>query len=50
MSVKERIRRCLLIEKMYKLQEYSERLGLEDVSTLNGKNVNNQYRRGERRC
>lgn len=34
MSVKERIRRCLLIEKMYKLKEYSERLGLEDVSTF----------------
>lgn len=50
MSIKERIRRCLVIEKIYKLQEYSQKLGLEDISTLNGKNVNNKYRRGEKQC
>jgi len=50
MSIKERIRRCLVIEKIYKLQEYSEKLGLEDISTLNGKNVNSQYRGGKKLC
>ncbi len=51
MSVEERILTCRLLEKM-KLQEiYSKQLGLEDISTVRGmqlnKNVGN-WKRKER--
>lgn len=36
MSIKERIRLSLLIEKMNKQSSYSKKLGLEDKSTFHG--------------
>ena len=39
MSVKKRIRMCLLIEKMLEQKEFAEQLGMEDVSTFRGKKV-----------
>ena len=50
MSVKERVRMCLLIEKIHKLKEYSERLGLEDVSTWNQKSVDSEEKGGNKAC
>lgn len=50
MSVKERVRMCLLIEKIHKLKEYSERLGLEDVSTFNKKRVDSEEKGGKETC
>ncbi len=41
MPVKQRIRKCLLIEKINKQRDYSEKLGLEDVSTFNKERVDN---------
>ena len=40
MSVEQRIKRCLLLEKMQKNPEYSRKLGLEDRTTFKGKRVN----------
>lgn len=37
MTVKQRIRTCLLLEKMCGQKEYSERLGLENRSRFHGK-------------
>ena len=39
MTVERRIRMSLLAEKMKKQKEYSERLGLEDVSVFHGKDI-----------
>lgn len=39
MNVEERIRTCLLIEKMCEQKEYSERLGLENRSRFHGNNI-----------
>lgn len=47
MTVEQRIRRCLLLEKMQKNKAYSEKLGLEDISTFKGKRVNEKE---EHRC
>ncbi len=49
MSVKERIRMCILIEKIYKLKVYSEKLGLEDVSTFHKERVNCEIG-GRKKC
>lgn len=40
MSVEQRVRRCLLLEKMKKDPEYSRKLGLEDRTVFKGKRVN----------
>jgi len=39
MSVEERIRTCLLIEKMRGQKNYCERLGLENISRFHGKKI-----------
>lgn len=37
MTIEERIRTCMLIEKMVEQKEYSERLGLENRTRFHGK-------------
>lgn len=37
MPIEQRIRMCLLIERMHEYKTYSERLGLVDVSKFHGK-------------
>lgn len=39
MTVEQRIRMCLLIEKIYKQKEYSEKIGLEDISKFHGERI-----------
>ena len=39
MTIEERIRTCMLIEKMFEQKEYSERLGLENRSRFHGKAI-----------
>lgn len=39
MSVEERIRISILLEKMSRQKEYSDKLGLEDISMLYGKRI-----------
>ena len=39
MTIEERIRTCMLIEKMFEHKEYSERLGLENRSRFHGKTI-----------
>ena len=39
MSIRERIRLCILIEKMNEQKAYSEKLGLENKSTFHGKRI-----------
>ena len=39
MTIEERIRTCMLIEKMFEQKEYSERLGLENRSRFRGKTI-----------
>ena len=39
MTIGQRIRTCLLIEKMYEQKDYSEKLGLENRSRFHGKNI-----------
>lgn len=46
MSVEERIRRSLLIEKMMRQKAYSKVLGLIDKSTFHGE----QIQKEEKRC
>ena len=46
MSVEQRIRLSLLLEKMNEQQTYSEKLGLEDRSLFRGKEV----RKEEKKC
>lgn len=40
MGVEQRIKTCRLLEKMKMQEAYSKRLGLEDVSTVHGKQIN----------
>ena len=40
MTVEQRIKRCLLAEKMQEQEAYSKKLGLTDVSRFNGKRIN----------
>lgn len=42
MTVKERIRLSILIEKMNGQKEYSKKLGLEDVSKLHGERIHRE--------
>ena len=39
MPTEQRIRLCLLIEKIYEHREFSEKLGLEDKTTFRGQYV-----------
>ena len=39
MTVEQRIKRCLLIEKMHAKKEYSQKLGLEDKSKFHGSRI-----------
>lgn len=39
MEVSIRIQTCLLLEKMHKQKEYSQRLGVKDRSTYRGKEI-----------
>ena len=39
MTIEERIRTCMLIEKMCEQKEYSERLGLENRSRIKRKSI-----------
>ena len=39
MMIEQRIRACLLLEKMYEQKEYSERLGIENRSRFHGKTI-----------
>ena len=48
MPVEQRIRLCLLIEKMNENKEYSEMLGLEDKTTFHGEWIHGEE--GERIC
>lgn len=47
MSTRERIRLCILIEKMDEQKSYSEKLGLENKSTFHGKTIKKE---GNRIC
>ena len=42
MTIEQRIRMCLLIEKMYELKVYSDKLGLEDISKFHGKRISEE--------
>ncbi len=39
MNIEERIKISLLLERMYANKEYTEKLGLEDRSTLHGQQI-----------
>ena len=39
MTEEQRIKTCLLIEKMHEQKQYSERLGLENRSRFHGTNI-----------
>lgn len=47
MPVEQRIRLCLLIEKMNENKEYSEMLGLENTTTFHGEQIREE---GENVC
>lgn len=42
MSIEQRIKICLLLEKMYDQKAFSEKLGLEDKSKFHGKVIGKQ--------
>lgn len=42
MTIKQRIRLCILIEKMHRQDAFSERLGLEDLSRFHGKRIDRE--------
>lgn len=48
MTIEQRIKTCMLIEKIYGQTEYSERLGLENRSRFHGKNI--EEKGGKNRC
>lgn len=47
MTVDKRIRVCLLIERMNENKKLAEKLGVEDISKIHGKRIENK---GERIC
>ena len=47
MSIRERIRLCILIEKMDEQKSYSEKLGLENKSTFHGERIKKE---GKKLC
>ena len=42
MTIEQRIRMCLMSEKMHEYEAYSEKLGLEDRSKFHGKRINGE--------
>ncbi len=48
MPVEQRIKMCLLIEKMYEQKEFSEKLGLEDKTRFHGEELHGEE--GKRVC
>ena len=42
MHVQQRIRLCLLLEKMYERKEFSEQLGLKDKTRFHGEEVHGE--------
>ena len=42
MTVEQRIRTCLLIEKMHEQKAYSEKLGLVNTSKFHGKRISGE--------
>ena len=42
MTVEQRSRRCILLEKMRQNEEFAKKLGLKDVSIFRGKRVNDK--------
>ena len=48
MPIEQRIRLCLLIEKLTKKKEYGQKLGLEDTSRFHGKRIGGE--KGEKQC
>lgn len=42
MPIEQRIRMCLLIEKMKAQKVYSEKLGLENLSKFHGKRISQE--------
>ena len=42
MTVEQRIRTCLLIEKMHEQKAYSEKLGRENISKFHGKRMDGE--------
>lgn len=45
MSAEQRIRLCLLIEKLYEQKDYSQKIGLEDRSKFHGKRISREEER-----
>ena len=45
MSIEQRIRECILIEKLEKQADYAKKLGIEDVSMFHG--VRRQHDHGK---
>ena len=45
MTIEERIKMYLLIEKMHQHKAYSEKLGLEDMSKFHGKRIEGKEER-----
>lgn len=39
MAIEQRIRKCLLVEKMHEQKSYSKKLGLENISKFHGKRI-----------
>lgn len=48
MTVEQRIRRCILIEKMHENKDYSEKLSLEDISKFHGRQISRKE--GKKTC
>ena len=44
MKVEQRIQTCRILEKMRVQKDYSKRLGLEDVSTIHGRQIDKSVR------
>lgn len=44
MRVEQRIQTCRLLEKMRAQKAYSKRLGLEDISTIHGRQIDKNVR------
>ena len=44
MSVEQRVRICRLLEKIKVQEEYSKKLGVENLSTYHGKKLNRAKR------
>lgn len=42
MPVEQRIRMCLLIDKMENQKDYSKKLGLENITKFHGKEINGE--------